>query len=42
MSTKKEEEERIIEDLDYGKYFTKILLMFIVNFLAFVESYMII
>ena len=43
MSTKKEEaEEGIIEDLDYGKHFIKILLMFIVNSLAFIESYLII
>ena len=32
----------IIEDLDYGHHRTKILLMFIVNSLTFVESYLII
>lgn len=43
MSTKKEEaEEGIIEDLDYGKHFSKILSMFIINTLAFIESYLII
>ena len=43
MSTKKEEaEEGIIEDLDYGRHYMKILLMFIFNSLAFIESYLII
>ena len=43
MSTKKEEaEEGIIEDLDYGKHFSKILSMFIINTLAFIESFLII
>ena len=43
MSTKKEEaEEGIIEDLDYGRHYMKIFLMFIFNSLAFIESYLII
>ena len=43
MSTKKEEaEEGMIEDLDYSHHYTKILLMFIINSIAFIESYLII
>ena len=32
----------LIEDLDYGHHFTKIILMFLVNILLFIESYLII
>jgi hypothetical protein len=43
MFRKKEKaEEGMIEDLDYGRHYTKILLMFIVNSLAFIDSYLII
>ena len=39
---KKEVSLGLIEDLDYGHHFTKILIMFIVNSLLFVESFLII
>jgi hypothetical protein len=43
MFRKKEKaEEGMIEDLDYGRHYTKILLMLIVNSLAFIDSYLII
>lgn len=43
FSIKKEEATKgYIEDLEYKHYFTKILFMFIVNSLAFIESYLII
>ena len=39
---KKEVSLGLIEDLDYGHHFTKILIMFLVNSLLFVESFLII
>jgi hypothetical protein len=39
---KKEVSLGLIEDLDYGHHFTKILIMFIVNSLLFIESFLII
>lgn len=39
---KKEAEEGIIEDLDYKHNFIRIILLFILNFITFLESYLII
>ena len=39
---KKEVSLGIIEDLDYGHHYTKILLMFFINSITFIESYLII
>lgn len=39
---KKEVSLGLIEDLDYGHHFTKILIMFIVNSLLFIESFLIV